>query len=121
MWSNKYFYFNIQKNSSEWEYLDTKKVQEIFLKINHLEQINECEFRNNAEFPFIDITLANAINGDFSTTLELPKEINLISVVCSKNDLYENQYRNLLLKIASELNWKLFLEEDEEGNEQILF
>jgi hypothetical protein len=47
------------------------------------------------------------------------KKINLITVTTSRK-IEQNIYIEKLLNIANKINWKLYLEEDEDGNENIV-
>jgi hypothetical protein len=120
MWSDTYWYFNIQKDKSEYQLLDIKKITDVLLSTGCLKQVNKQTFKNKENFPWIDIVISNSINGNFSINSEQINEINLISIVCTKKDNnYDEPYKDLLLKIAFQLNWKLFLEEDDKGHQQL--
>jgi hypothetical protein len=46
--------------------------------------------------------------------------VNLVAIVSSKNpDLDQQIYIDTFKQIANKLNWKLYLETDDEGNENI--
>lgn len=120
MWSNIYAYFNIQKDKKNYQPLSIEVVIELLLKTDCLEQTSQQKFKNKASFPWIELTLANSNNGNFATHSETISYINLISIVCSKtNNHDEEKYKDLLLKIAYQLDWKLFLEADDDGNEML--
>lgn len=58
--------------------------------------------------------------GDFGSTEKILNYVNLISIVCSKgNNIDQSVYTTILLNIAKKLSWKLFLEEDDCGNENV--
>jgi hypothetical protein len=119
MWSDVYWYFNIQKDKWIYQPLAIEPVIELLLKTDCLEQISQQKFKNKNSFPWMELILANSNNGNFSTSSESISYINLISIVCSKeNSIDEQKYKDLLLKIAYQLHWKLFLEEEDDyGNE----
>jgi hypothetical protein len=118
MWSNIYWYFNIQKDKLIYQSLAIEPVIEILLKTDCLEQISQQIFKNKSPFPWMELILANSNNGNFATSSEPISYINLISIVCSKeNSIDVRKYKDLLLKIAYQLHWKLFLEGDDHGNE----
>lgn len=120
MWSNLYFYFNIQEDRFVYQYLSIETVTKVLLNTGCLEQTALQTFKNKEDFPWIEVSIANSANGNFAITTEQIEIVNLISIVCSKKDTNNEEiYKDLLLKIAYQLNWKLFLEEDDKGNEQL--
>ena len=49
------------------------------------------------------------------------QKTNLIDIVCSKdNDEALERFKQILVKIAEFLKWKLIDEEDEDGNENVI-
>jgi hypothetical protein len=120
MWSDIYWYFNIQKDKWIYQPLPIETVTEVLLKTNCLEQTSQQIFKSKSPFPCMQLILANSNNGNFATSSESISYINLIAIVCSKqNSIDEKKYKDLLLKIAYQLHWKLFLEEDDHGNEDL--
>jgi hypothetical protein len=118
MWSDIYWYFNIQKDKWIYQPLAIEPVIELLLKTDCLEQISQQIFKNKEFFPWIELILANSNNGNFATSSEPISYINLIAIVCSRGNGHdEEKWKDLLLKIAYQLHWKLFLEEDDHGNE----
>lgn len=77
-------------------------------------------FSNVDLFPWIDISIVRTENGNFcAVDEEEPELANLIAVVTSKRT-DQQIYLVVLTKIAEELNWELILEEDEDGNEEVV-
>ena len=115
MWSDRYVYYNIQSDTNIRKKADIKVVCDVLLKTNCFIQKNHQTFSNANHFPWVDITLAETQDGNFSTS---DKEINLVSliaIVCSKGeDSDQSIYQNVFSEIAKQLNWKLYLESDED-------
>ena len=116
MYSNQYRYYEIHGDnySQKMEY---RKIVKIILDQNCFVQKDNQIFKNKDDFPWISIGIVYTQNDNYATKNE-KKEINLITIVTQKN-IDQSIYTNVLLNIAKELNWKLFLEEDDEGNENI--
>ena len=120
MWSNKYNYYNIQSDLNFSQKVETEKVIQLLLGTNCLVQKNHQSFQNSEKFPWLDITITMIEDGNFSSVEKPLNCINLISIVCTKSsDTDQSVYTNLFLIIANNLNWKLFLEEDDCGNENV--
>ena len=68
----------------------------------------------------VDIILTETPNGNFSATENDNLYVNLIAIVCSKGlDVEPKIYIDTFIQIAETLNWKLYLEADDDGNENI--
>ncbi len=122
MWSDIYWYFNLQKDKGIYQPLDIKIATSVLLKTGCLEQVSPQKFKNKSAFPWMELILTHSKDGNFSATSEIINHITLISIVCSKkNSKDEEKYKDLLVKIAYQLDWKLFLEEDDYGNDWKIF
>jgi len=120
MWSNKYNYYNIQSDLDFSQKVESENVVQLLLNTNCLVQQNHQSFKNSENFPWLDIIITMTEEGNFSSTEKSLNYINLIAIVCAKrDDIDQSVYTNVFLNIANNLNWKLFLEEDDFGNENI--
>lgn len=120
MWSDQYNYYNIQSDEAHSEEIESKKVIEILTKTTYFKQINHQSFSNYDHFPWLEINIVKAKNENFSTSEKELEFVNLIAIVCSKNiEINQSVYIETFLNVAKELNWKLYLEQDDYGNENI--
>jgi hypothetical protein len=120
MWSNQYWYFTIQKDRFIYEDLEIDFVQDILLKTAYFSQVSAQNYENAAGFPWLVATILHSEQGNFSLTSLVPPKVNLVSITGSKGNA-ENleKYIEMLLPIANKLNWRFFIEEDDEGNEYV--
>lgn len=120
MWSDRYNYYNIQSDANYSQQVETNKIVKILMSTNCFIQTTHQTFTNNKTFPWVDIIISGTTDGDFaSTDVRLPF-VNLISIVCSKgNPDNDSIYKKTFLEIAGKLGWKLFLEMDDDGKENI--
>lgn len=64
--------------------------------------------------------LVKTKDGNFAASANKIPYTNLVAIVCSKGQEHDDKmYVDTFLKIAKTLNWKLYLEEDDDGNEDI--
>ena len=120
MWSDRYNYYNIQSDESYTDKVETEIVLQLFLKSGHFLQKDHQTLVNADNFPWVEIVLVETKDGNFFTSEQKLACINLIAVVCAKSPHIDQQvYLRTFLEIAEKLNWKLYLEEDDEGNENI--
>lgn len=120
MWSDRYNYYNIQSDESYTEKVETEIVLQLFLKSGHFLRKDHQTLVNADNFPWVEIVLVETKDGSFFTSEKKLACINLIAVVCAKSPNIDQQvYLKTFLEIAEELNWKLYLEEDDEGNENV--
>lgn len=119
MWSDRYNYYNIH-DEGYTKKVETEIVLQIFLKTGYFLQKDHQTLGNAENFPWVEIVLVETKDGSFATSEKMLPYINLIAVVCTKSpDTDQQVYLKTFLEIAEELNWKLYLEEDDEGNEDI--
>lgn len=120
MWSDRYNYYNIQSDESYTGKVQTEIVLQLFLKSGNFLLKDHQTLGNADHFPWVEIVLVETKDGSFATSEKKLPYTNLIAVVCTKSANTDQQvYLKSFLAIAEELNWKLYLEEDDEGNENI--
>jgi len=120
MWSDRYNYYNIQFDEQFGQKLDKSFVVKCLLETNLFKQTNHQTFTNSKEFPWVDIVLVETYDGNFATSDKENQFVTLVAIVCSKRqDIDQQMYIDTFKQISSRLNWKLYLEEDDEGNENI--
>ncbi|MFB9075941.1 hypothetical protein ACFFLS_13490 [Flavobacterium procerum] len=120
MWSDRYNYYNIQSDLSFSKRIDTKEVVNILLESRCFRQKGNQIFSNVEDFPWLDLVLVETRNGNFSSTDKEIPFVNLIAIVCSKGkNIDQSVYIKTFLKIAKALEWKLYLEEDDDDNENV--
>lgn len=120
MWGDRYNYYNIKGDQQHTQKLATKSVMDTLLRTGSFVQKNHQTLSNAGHFPWVDITLVEARDGNFASSTKKTDFINLIAVVCAKGKNIDQQlYIKTFLKVAEKLNWKLYLEADDKGNENI--
>ncbi|NML42011.1 hypothetical protein HHL17_32800 [Chitinophaga sp. G-6-1-13] len=122
MWSPLYWYYEIRSDRSYSQRILTGDVLNVLNNTGELQRIDKQEFGNIERFPWISVVAVNSNNGNYATYAGYKSRwINLIAVVGSKSDpRNETLYVSLLARIAEKLNWELILEEDEDGNEDVV-
>lgn len=120
MWSDRYNYYNIQFDTNFYQRLNKSTVVEALLDTNLFRQKNHQTFTNSEEFPWVDIVVVETYDGKFTATEEENQYVTLIAIVCSKGqDINQQIYIDTFKLIANKLNWKLYLERDDDENENI--
>jgi hypothetical protein len=120
MWSDRYNYYNIQFDTHFSQKLDKSVVVNCLLETKLFKQTSHQAFTNVDDFPWVTILLVETYDGNFSSSDKENQFVTLISIVCSKGQNIDSQiYIDIFKQIANELNWKLYLEEDDAGNENI--
>ncbi|GHV86618.1 hypothetical protein AGMMS50230_22260 [Spirochaetia bacterium] len=117
MYSNLYNYYNICDYDFSTEH-DYAIIVKTILENNGLKQKAQNLFENQNDFPWIDIGITYTRDGNYTIDNTKVDKINLITIVVLKK-IDQLIYTNVLLGIAKKLSWKLFLEEDDDGNENI--
>ncbi len=120
MWSEKYNYYNIQFDEHFSQKLDKSIVVECLLETNRFKQTNHQTFTNTDEFPWVDLILVETYDGNLASSETEDQYVTLVAIVCLKGE-YINQkiYVDLFSQIAEKLHWKLYLELDDDGIENI--
>jgi len=120
MWSDRYHYYNIQYDEGYSRKEPTDKVMELFLRHGLFKQKNHQTLSNTEKIPWAEIFLTSTTDGNYASSTTALPYINLIAIVCSKGEHIDQQiFIKTFLDIAEELNWKLYLEEDDDGNENV--
>ena len=120
MWSDRYNYYNIEFDEQFGQKLDKSFVVNCLLETKFFKQTNHQTFTNSKEFPWIDIVLVETYDGNFAASDKENQFVTLVAIVCSKREDIDQQiYIDTFKQIANRLNWKLYLEEDDDGNENI--
>lgn len=121
MWSSFYQYYQIRKDKRRSQLVDTKKVRAIITSFSSFTAKGNLIFHSDTDKPWMTITLVQTKDGNYAVNeLADYKEINLIEVITSRKSTdNEAWYLSILKTIATELEWQIILEEDDEGNEEI--
>jgi hypothetical protein len=120
MWSDRYNYYRIQFDEHLSQKLDKSFVVNYLLETKLFKQTSHQSFTNTDKFPWVDMVLVETYDGNFATSDKENHFVTLIAIVCSKRQNIDQQiYIDTFKQIANKLNWKLYLEEDDEGNENI--
>lgn len=120
MWSDRYNYYNIQFNEHFGQKLDKSIVVNYLLETKLFKQTNHQTFTNSDKFPWVDILLVETYDGNFASSNTENTFVTLVAIACSKAQNIDQQlYIDTFKKIADKLNWKLYLEQDDDGNENI--
>ncbi len=121
MWSNIYNYYNIQFDEKFSQKLSKVIVVKCLLETGLFNQINHQSFTNSNNFPWVDIIPVETYDDNFAASDLENQFVTLVAIVCSKKqDLDQQIYIDTFQQIANKLNWKLYLETDDEGNENIV-
>lgn len=120
MWSDRYNYYNIQFDKNFSQKLNKSVVVKSLLETKFFKQTNHQSFTNVNKFPCVDIVLVETYDGNYSSSDKENQFVTLVAIVCSKGQHIDQEvYIDAFKKIANQLKWKLYLEEDDEGNENI--
>ena len=120
MWSERYNYYNIQSDISCAEEKPIHEIAEALQRSGFFKEIAPQSFSNADHFPWATILITKATETNFGTSKQLVPVANLISIVCAKGkDVDQQIYIEAFKQVAKTLGWKLFLEEDDEGNTAI--
>ena len=120
MWSDRYNYYNIQCDENFSQKLDKSVVVKCLLETKFFKQTTHQSFTNADKFPWVDIVLVETYDGNYSSSDKENQFVTLVAIVCSKGQHIDQQvYIDTFKKIANHLRWKLYLEEDDDGNENI--
>ncbi|MBO9673144.1 MAG: hypothetical protein J7577_06855 [Sphingobacteriaceae bacterium] len=121
MWSDRYNYYSIKSDLQHQKKAATQSVMDMLLQTGNFVQKDHQTLSNTDHFPWASITLVEAKQGNFSSSKKQTDFINLIDIVCGKGKNIDQQlYIKAFLEIAEKLNWNLYLETDDEGNENIM-
>lgn len=122
MYSPLYHYLGIYHDPDLSVHCSTNELIHFLRTFPELKETESHIFCNSAKFPlYFKITLlyAHKLNSWSEKNIN-PQRINLIDIVCSKDNAAAfEQFKSILTKVAAFLNWKLVDEMDEDGNENI--
>lgn len=120
MWSDRFNYYNIQCDENFSQKLDKSIVIKCLLETKFFKQTNHQSFTNTDIFPWVDILLVETYDGNYSSSDKENEFVTLVAIVCSKGKNIDQQiYIDAFKEIANKLNWKLYLEEDDDRNENV--
>lgn len=120
MWSDRYIYYNIQFDEKFGQKLSKSTVVNSFLETQLFKQTSHQSFTNSETFPWVDIVLVETYDGNFAASKKENQFVTLIAIVCAKGqDVNQQVYIDTFKQIADKLKWKLYLEQDDDGNENI--
>lgn len=120
MWSDRYNYYNIKSDREHTKKTEADSVMSLLLQTGNFVRKNHQTLSNADHFQWVDITLVETKDGNFASSTNKTDFINLIAIVCAKGKNIDQQlYIKTFLKVAEKLNWRLYLEADDEGNENI--
>jgi hypothetical protein len=120
MWSDRYNYYNIQFDENFSQRLSKSTVVDTLLETKLFRQINHQKFTNSDQFPWVDILLVETYNGNFAVSEKENQFVTLVAIVCSKGQNIDQQiYIDTFKQITNKLNWKLYLEQDDDGYENV--
>ncbi|MBT2564385.1 hypothetical protein J7E50_23495 [Pedobacter sp. ISL-68] len=120
MWSDRYNYYNIKSDREYSQKVETETAIGVLLQTGNFVQDDNKTLSNADHFPWINITLVETKDGDFVSSTKKIDLINLIAIVCAKGTDIDQIYTNALLEVAEKLNWKPYLEADDEGNQDVI-
>jgi hypothetical protein len=83
MFSNEYRYYAIHGNNFS-EKIQYKNIVGIIIKQNCFIQTGNQTFKNNNNFPWIDMSIFYTQNGNYSVNNKKLIEVNLITIITSK-------------------------------------
>lgn len=123
MWSPFYMYYYIQDKANSDRCLSLQTMVDALCEFEELKQVGQASFENVDSFPWLSLQLVHQVNGNYVVTDEiLPSDygINYISIICSKGDIQKtDRYEILFSNIAERMGAKLYLEEDDDGGEDV--
>lgn len=120
MWSNRFYYYNIQFDRNFSQRLEKAIVVNCLLETKLFRQTNHQSFTNTEIFPWVEILLVEAFDGNYHSSEQENEFVTLIAIVCSREENIDQEiYVNAFKQVAQNLNWKVFLEMDDDGNENV--
>ena len=118
MWSNIYVYYSIQSDETCSKSIKTDEIVNIFSEYNFLKKyIGNQTFENKEDFPWIKISFTFTKDGNYNISNAIDDKINIIPILTTREA--QPDYFKFMLEVANKIHWKLFLEEDDDHNENI--
>ncbi len=120
MYSHLYGYYKIKYDEHFGQKLERSFVVECLLETKLFKQKTPQSFENAEGFPWVSIAIVETYNGNYAVhDLEIPF-VTLVIIVCSKGDEDDQaRYVSAFKDVANKLGWRLYLEEDEDGNKNV--
>ncbi len=122
MWSPYYWYFEIRGKYNYTVKLPTSQVVAMLDAKPWLQKGGHQSYENVDTDPWMTLSCIYSEDGNFGSHSSLNNEwCTLITIVGSKN--FPNNleyYQKSLAEIASDLNWELIWEEDDDGNQNVV-
>jgi hypothetical protein len=120
MWSDRYNYYNIHSDERFSQRLAKSTIVNCLLETNLFKQTSHQSFTNSDKFPWVDIVLVETYDGNYALSDKEIEFVTLLALVCLKGENINQQiYIEAFKEVANQLNWKLYLEEDDDGNQNI--
>jgi hypothetical protein len=120
MYSYRYIYYNIQSDGLFTQEVARETLVTLLLATDCFLQKGPQSFSNKPPFPWISLDLFKTEDGNYALQETPIPFVNLIAVVGLKSgDVDGRLYTDVLKALAGKLGWKLYLEEDEDGNENV--
>lgn len=118
MWSDKYNYYHLKSDRLYSGKLKTEEIIRVCLETGLFVQKNHQVLCNAAHFPWVEMILVKTKDGNFAASANKIPYTNLVATVSLKGPERDDKtYVSAFLKIAKTLHWKLYLEEDDDDNE----
>lgn len=91
MWSDKYNYYNIKSDREHAVKIEADSVMNVLLQTGNFVRKNHQTLSNADHFPWVDIILAEAKDGNFASSIKKTGFINLIAIVCAKGKTLDQE------------------------------
>ncbi len=114
MWSHFYLYYAIRTDANYAKVFPLESIVKILEDTGVLKKKHLLSYENTATFPWMNLTIALSRDGGFAVDNDTwLTHANLISVLCSRGD-DEKKYLEVLMQIATLLQWQLIDENEDE-------
>jgi hypothetical protein len=115
-----YEYYEIKYDTSYSQKAERIKVVKAILDTGMFKQTNHQTFKSKKRSPWTDLLIVETKDGSYSSSDRVNQFVNLITIVClDESSIEQEKYIPIFLRIAHQLNWKLYLTRDENGNEDV--
>lgn len=116
----QYNYYEIKYDTSFSQKIERVKVVKAILNTGMFKQKNHQTFANKKSFPWVSILIVETKDGNFAGSDHVNEFVTLIAIVCTDECYVEQEkYIPTFIQIAHQLNWKLYLTRDNDGNEDV--
>ncbi len=120
MYSNLYYYYQVRSDRAYSKVLPSDVVFEAVRRLPHLRVEGSLSFRETSGAPWFSLLLVRADEHGNYAADSTANFVNCVVAVGSKSEP-ASAYEPRLIALAKELSWQAVLEEDEEGNEVLLW